>query len=326
VGAGDGEQAAGGCTVDLDGVLLYFAVVITDDPVVFEYSLPVEWQRDLSDRKRCPEDIVGEVHEDSKILSSALWSARAALPEAQREVLDRALVQAMAGFVDTDAYPDYGRKVTAEMRALAGDGPGDLVAAKLTEHGLDDCSGYLADLAPGVAWRGLFMTTFGGPRAPAPVQWRVTLPQAFDRIVVTIDDASAELPRGTMVVATKLGGEALRWDPDTVQSDGRPETAIGLIGARSSIIPGPFPAGPVVIQFVLAKPLLGLYLMRGIRFRGENAPATVDAGASPGADDGGGCAAAAGAGRGGGAWLLLGLLAAIAGRRRRDQGPSRVSP
>ncbi len=59
----------------------YFSATYTEDAVIGDWVIPVEYQRDLSDldKKKYPDDWVGEVHYDSVIYSGALWDFREAV-------------------------------------------------------------------------------------------------------------------------------------------------------------------------------------------------------------------------------------------------------
>ncbi len=57
----------------------YFPASVTNDPVIGDWVMAQQYQRDISQDYRYPDDWVGEVHEDSKIYSSALWDIREAV-------------------------------------------------------------------------------------------------------------------------------------------------------------------------------------------------------------------------------------------------------
>ncbi len=54
----------------------YWACTQTGDWVMGEWVMPSEYQRYLQNNNRYPDNYVGEVHEDSKIYSGALWDIR----------------------------------------------------------------------------------------------------------------------------------------------------------------------------------------------------------------------------------------------------------
>jgi len=57
----------------------YFAATILDDPLLGRYALldaERDARRDLSEKRTCPEHMLGEVHYDGRIWASALWELR----------------------------------------------------------------------------------------------------------------------------------------------------------------------------------------------------------------------------------------------------------
>ena len=61
-----------------EGFADYFPSTIFDNAVLGEYALG-EHARDLSEDRRCPDDYIGESHNDGRIWSSSLWDIREAV-------------------------------------------------------------------------------------------------------------------------------------------------------------------------------------------------------------------------------------------------------
>ena len=83
-----------------EGLADYFSSALTGDPDIGEYASKDISQnsgvlRTLANQDACPTSVIGEVHFDSTLFSGALWSARTALPEADRNAFDAALYKAM---------------------------------------------------------------------------------------------------------------------------------------------------------------------------------------------------------------------------------------
>lgn len=83
-----------------EGLADYFSSAITGDPDIGEYASKDISQnsgvlRTLANQDACPGSVIGEVHFDSTLFSGALWTARTALPAADRERFDAALYKAM---------------------------------------------------------------------------------------------------------------------------------------------------------------------------------------------------------------------------------------
>lgn len=90
----------------------YFASSYTDDPATAEYGGAALTEgelslRDLTAGKKCPDDITGEVHDDSTPWASALWKIREAVVAADGasavNTLDNALLLAMAQSDDNES-------------------------------------------------------------------------------------------------------------------------------------------------------------------------------------------------------------------------------
>jgi Zn-dependent metalloprotease len=295
----------------------FFAAAVTDDPLLGEYALAHYGEnRDLRNFTRCPDNIVGEEHFDGEMFRSGMWSGRTALPEAQWRLFDQALYNAMDGFGSTQSFAEAASATLAEVRLLAGDAAAAAVSEAFERHGLDGCSDRVADVDPGAQWWSLYITgTFGGaPRMPATVQWRVNLDRPYDRLILSmVNFVPAGFPMGAV---TKIGGDPIRWDPETLTHDGR-ENSILTTAPFSSVVPGPFPAGPVVVQLVAYGPSSNVgsasAIAAGPRITPQNDAPRPDAGmmTGGGAEEGGGCAV----GGGSGGWLAV--LALLALRRRR---------
>lgn len=83
-----------------EGLADYFSSAITGDPDVGEYASKESSQnsgviRSLANQDACPAAIIGEVHFDSTLFSGAMWTARTAVPEADRGKFDAAIYKAM---------------------------------------------------------------------------------------------------------------------------------------------------------------------------------------------------------------------------------------
>lgn len=78
----------------------YFAATLTGDPRIGEHVATESPQaaaatRSLELDATCTGDMVGAPHDDSLVLSGALWTTRSALPEARRAAFDAAVLRAL---------------------------------------------------------------------------------------------------------------------------------------------------------------------------------------------------------------------------------------
>ncbi|WP_438019992.1 MYXO-CTERM sorting domain-containing protein [Sorangium sp. So ce315] len=135
-----------------EGLADYFACSVNGDSTVGEASLQLfGMERDLSDDdKTCPDDLVGEVHEDGEIIGSIAWSLRERLGQA---VADRLVWSAMTLLTRNASFDDFARALKTAAGDLASAGAlsaadAGAVDALIKSRGLDDC-GEVLDLSGG---------------------------------------------------------------------------------------------------------------------------------------------------------------------------------
>ena len=101
----------------------YFSASFTNDSATGEYggrglTSGETGLRDADNAKKCPDDLIGEVHADSEPVSGALWALRTAIQEDQGQEGVHALDQML---LSTIAEADIGETFTAHLdRVLAG--------------------------------------------------------------------------------------------------------------------------------------------------------------------------------------------------------------
>lgn len=130
-----------------EGVADYFACTVNEDPILGEATLaPFGAERDLSDTSRtCPDDTVGEVHQDGQIIGSLSWSLHTAFGP---ELADQLVWGAVTLLTPEATLGDFAKGLQQTASDLTGQGQmtaqqtqtmNDLIAAR----GLDDCGNVL---------------------------------------------------------------------------------------------------------------------------------------------------------------------------------------
>ncbi len=121
-----------------EGFADYFATSMTGSPLIGAYALAFagpQYLRDLSEARRCPDDLFGEVHVDGKIIGSALWAVREALGQT---MTDGIVLRALQSFTN---YTNLG--IAAELMLaeseLEGAEVAETVEAIFEDFGLLDC-------------------------------------------------------------------------------------------------------------------------------------------------------------------------------------------
>lgn len=116
----------------------YFAATIADYAVVGRYGigkLASTLVRDLAVKRRCPDDLVNEIHADGRIFGAALWAIRGALGA---ETADRIVFGALEQIGQDPGFEQAGELLLAETEAVAPEAL-DTVRGLLVEHGVLGC-------------------------------------------------------------------------------------------------------------------------------------------------------------------------------------------
>ena len=121
-----------------EGLADYFAATQGEDPVIGKYGIgkldPTK-VRDLSKAKKCPDDLVAEVHADGKVIASTLWEIRGVLGSTVADGIAFRAVQQVNAATSLEAA---GALILSEAQAV---GPAAEAAARtaLEAHGMLAC-------------------------------------------------------------------------------------------------------------------------------------------------------------------------------------------
>ena len=116
----------------------YFAATMMNHPVVGTYGIAFAGQhlvRDLTVKRRCPEDLTTEIHADGRIFASALWAIR---EKVGAGFADSVFLRALQGFTNSTGFEAAAEAIVAEAEA---EGSGSLRAdaADLQKAGIIGC-------------------------------------------------------------------------------------------------------------------------------------------------------------------------------------------
>ncbi|WP_437818632.1 hypothetical protein [Sorangium sp. So ce1078] len=139
-----------------EGIADYFACTVNGDPTLGEATLvPFGAERDLADDvKTCPDDLVGEVHEDGELIGSIAWSLH---EKFGAELGDRLVWSALTLLTRNASLGDFAKGLTRAVDKLVSAGEltaadASAVEALIKSRGLDDCEEVL-DLSGGKSRR-----------------------------------------------------------------------------------------------------------------------------------------------------------------------------
>lgn len=164
----------------------FVAAVVTGDSGHGEYVRAYDggFMRDADNARRCPEDLLGQIHYDSEPLTGALWQAHAALGDD----LVEPVIDAVA-MLDQDAtYEEASAAMIVLTEAAMGPAAGATLSDALEDHNLIDCERVAAIDEIRGPLRLLPRYGPGGhydPMRPGAMQLRVDVPEGAGSMTVT---------------------------------------------------------------------------------------------------------------------------------------------
>lgn len=203
-----------------EGLADYFSASHLDAPYIGRYLSKVTKPRDLSRDLRCPEHIVGEVHNDGEIVGGATWALRTLLGT---KIADQAILDAVLSFTKSTNFERGARAILDEVKKRA---PAKYAAAEqlFKQRGLLGCTRVKAHsdfdltsskkLAPRIpAGSSLFANG-----TPAYLQRRVKLASTTKQVTIEWLSRGASGLFGLsgsapdLRVAVRAGSDPITWD------------------------------------------------------------------------------------------------------------------
>lgn len=215
----------------------YFSVMLTDDPHLADYvgrfwsSSGRPFIRDAENTKTCPNDTVGQVHNDGEPLMAALWATRKRLDDSGKRALDNAVISGLMRMAPDSSLEEAAARIL-EMAQLGGAqdqlSPDEqrLLRRSFEARGLDDCPRVVTDPKELRDGRTLYLRRDDAsihPFYPGPMQLRYEVPADGDDMVVRY----TLRPRGstdpvTATLLVKRGDEAIEFGYRVVAVDNPP--------------------------------------------------------------------------------------------------------
>ena len=212
----------------------YFAATQTGEPTVGAYALNdlaasdfcgvtaeedagENYARDLTADRRCPDDLVAEVHIDSEVFSSALWQIREALGKYEA---DNIIMYAVVQLVQTSDFNSAAATTIQAALEVYGEAARDTVQAIFEAKNLVDCARTVPIEKVGL--RGVELR-HEGTRAfdpnpfpgwvPGYLQYKVEVPANTRKVTLTLDARSGGGGTATieMDAVFKQGGAPINY-------------------------------------------------------------------------------------------------------------------
>ncbi len=212
-----------------EAVADYMTYMMTDDPRVGEYvgrfwaSNTRSEIRTGENTKRCPDDTLGQVHNDGEPFAAALWSTRVRVGPAMDE-----LVLRMLPLLASDASLEEGAaallQVAAQMREEGVLVTGDVehLERALATRGLLDCPRVITDPDAVQAGRSIYLRRSSvtmEPFVPGPMQLQARVPPGASALEVTFDLRGDEEPEDAVVLLVKRGEERMHFSYELIAVD-----------------------------------------------------------------------------------------------------------
>lgn len=175
----------------------YVSVMLQDDPDLAEYvgrfwpEMTTPYIRTATNEMRCPDDTIGQVHNDGEPLMAALWSVRTEIGAA----LDPVVLGALARLPEDASLEEASAALLAvagereSSGALAAGGVG-LLDRALVARGLVDCPRVITDPESVAEGRTMWLRRKNlavEPFWPGPMQMRFVVPDDARSMTVTFE-------------------------------------------------------------------------------------------------------------------------------------------
>jgi hypothetical protein len=134
-----------------EGLADYFSASLTDESVTGEYSMGSH-ARPLENEMRCPDDVVGEPHDDGRIIGGVTWEIRETLGAS--DLADSLVFGALTLLSSLASFQDFAVAIGDTSDLLVGEGAmttgeRDAISGILESRGMDRC-GRVLELERGV--------------------------------------------------------------------------------------------------------------------------------------------------------------------------------
>lgn len=217
----------------------YMAYMMTDDPRVGEYvgrfwaSNTRAEIRTGENSKRCPDDTIGQVHNDGEPFAASLWSMRARVGAPVDLLVLRTLP-----LLPADASLEDGAAALLEVASeMVDEGqlePDDVAHLEraLTTRGLMDCPRVITDQDAVRSGRTMHLrrnSVAAQPFTPGPMQLRAEVPPGADALEVHFDLRGDDTPEDRAVVLVKRSDSRITFTYEVVGIDD-PGDATGETG------------------------------------------------------------------------------------------------
>lgn len=198
-----------------EAVADYFSVMLTNDPILGDYVARF-WPgygasiRNAENTKTCPDDTVGQVHNDGEPFMAALWATRKRVGAERLDPMVIDMLTRLPGDADLETA-SWTLLELAEAAHVAGEWTQedlDQMIRAFDARGLYECERVITDPERVAGGRSMYLrpkTAAVTPFFPGPMQLRHEVPEGSDNVVVRFrlapgEDGPADNPVGVLVL------------------------------------------------------------------------------------------------------------------------------
>jgi hypothetical protein len=212
-----------------EGLADYLAITLSGDPEVGEYigrfsvDLTTPFVRSGENDKTCPNDLVGQWHNDGLIVSGALWSTSQRIGS---ELVDAILLETLPRLGPDASLEDFGRAFLAVAGEFLEAGELDaegyaLLERSLAGRGLLDCEHVITDVELATQGKRMAMVADDesiAPFAPGPLQLHYEVPAGETEVTVFFTvSLSGSADDAAFTVLMRRGGEPITFAYEIVE-------------------------------------------------------------------------------------------------------------
>lgn len=174
-----------------EGFADYFAGAMTDDPAMAEWFGAMVGEgaslRSLDNDFKCPDLLIGEVHNDSMHFSGATWRLRQQFlgPDSGKR-FDTAVFDALKSLVPASGFAETAEAIAAEVEAAFATIPDarETVLAEYRARGVIECVKVIEYLEPRAEYWLPGTSSGYSPLAPGPVQLKLVVPDGAQSLSI----------------------------------------------------------------------------------------------------------------------------------------------
>ncbi|MGI5865041.1 MAG: hypothetical protein ACOX6T_23720 [Myxococcales bacterium] len=174
-----------------EGFADYFAGAMTGDPAMAEWFGAMVSEgaslRSLDNDFRCPDLLIGEVHNDSMHFSGATWSLRQQFLGADSgKTFDTAVFDALKTLVPASGFAETVEAIADEVEAAFASTPGarDTVLAEYRARGVIECVKVIEYVEPRAEYWLPGTASGYSPLAPGPLQLKLVVPEGAQSLSI----------------------------------------------------------------------------------------------------------------------------------------------